>query len=179
MAETESVHPLIEELESAAREPVALASRAPDATEVDGVVERIQLLGRYLDTLRGRVTAPYQLTARDYDILARLYRSGAPYRLTPTHLALGTAAPATTVTSRLDRLERRGLIARISDPNDRRSLLAQLTDEGRALFREVVVEQGRQEAELFGQLRAGQLDQLSDLLTVVLAGCQHRLTHPL
>jgi DNA-binding MarR family transcriptional regulator len=183
MPETEAAVAAIQSLESTFVDRVGIhpalvqAASASDGSGdvADGIVERIHLLGRHLDTLRGRVTAPYQLTARDFDILARLYRSGEPYRLTPTHLAIGTAAPATTVTSRLDRLERRGLIARVADPNDRRSLLAELTAEGRALFRRVVVDQRRQEAELFGELPSGQLEQFHDLLGTMLIGCQSRL----
>jgi len=145
---------------------------------VEGVVERIHLIGRYLDTLRGRITAPHQITARDYDILARLFWVGEPHRLTPTQLAAGTAAPATTVTSRLDRLERRGLIRRVADPGDRRSLLAELAPEGVVLFRRIVADQACHEAELLSDLSTGELRQLRELLASVMESCQQRLGAP-
>ena len=36
------------------------------------------------------------------------------------------------MTSRIDRLERRGFVRRLADPNDRRGVLIELTDEGLA-----------------------------------------------
>ena len=41
-----------------------------------------------------------------------------------------------TITGLIDGLERKGLVSRKPNPDDRRSLLATLTDEGRALQRE-------------------------------------------
>ncbi|HWH01878.1 MAG TPA: MarR family transcriptional regulator [Pilimelia sp.] len=145
---------------------------------VEGVVERIHLIGRYLDTLRNQITAPHQLTPRDYDILARLFWTGPPHRLTPTQLAAGTASPPATITSRLDRLERRGLIDRSPDPGDRRSLLAQLTPAGAGMFRQIVAEQARHEAKLFSDLAAEDLVRLRDLLEAVMASCQRDLGRP-
>lgn len=147
----------------------------PIDAPVAGVVERIHLLSRYLDTLRGQVTAPHQLSARDYDILARLFRAGPPHRLTPTQLAANTHAPATTVTSRLDRLERRGLLRRLADPRDRRSLLAELTDEGANLFGSIVTEQARRERELIGGLPGDDLERLGELLAGLMRRCESQL----
>lgn len=153
----------------------AMADRAEAVEDVEEVVERIHVIGRYLEALRGRITTPYRLTARDYDVLSRLFRAGSPHRLTPTQLAAGTAAPATTVTSRLDRLERRGLLVRVVDAKDRRSLLAELTPEGAALFQLVAADQARAEADLFGALPDAELDHLRGLLGIVMECCRARL----
>jgi hypothetical protein len=66
----------------------------------------------------------------------------------------------------------------VADPRDRRSLLAELTAEGRTLFRRIVAEQERQEAELFGELPAGDLQRLRDVLAAVMESCQRRLNKP-
>lgn len=142
---------------------------------VEGVVERVHLLARYLDTVCTTLASPYGLTARDYDLLARLYWIGAPHRLKPTQLAAGTQAPTTTITSRLDRLEKHGLIRRLADPHDRRSLLAELTDEGLARFRTIVVEQARVERELLGALPDDDLRTLRELLQKAMDACESRL----
>lgn len=145
---------------------------------VEGVVERIHLIERYLERLGSQTAAPYGVSTRDYDILARLFWTGAPHQLTPTQLATGTQAPATTITSRLDRLERQGWVSRVADPNDRRSLLARLTGEGEQLFRRIVVDHARAEEALFDGIAVRELERLRVLLDAVMARCEERLGPP-
>lgn len=142
---------------------------------VERVVDRILISARYLERLTGALAAPQDIALSDYEILARLFWVGPPHRLRPSQLATGTMAPATTVTSRLDRLERRGLIRRVPDPTDRRSLAAELTDTGRALFIRIVEQQARAEREIFGQLPEDDLDTLADLLRQVMVLLEDRL----
>lgn len=51
---------------------------------------------------------------------------------TVSQLAAAIGARPTTLTSVLDRLEKRGLIARVARAGDRRSILIELTEPGRA-----------------------------------------------
>jgi DNA-binding MarR family transcriptional regulator len=53
------------------------------------------------------------------------------------------------VTQLVDRLEADGLVARVPDPSDRRSILASITTEGRARHAAAAVILDRTEAELF------------------------------
>jgi DNA-binding MarR family transcriptional regulator len=55
---------------------------------------------------------------------------GAMGRITPSDLARLTGLPAATLTGYIDRLGRRGLVRRVDNPDDRRSYLLELTDEG-------------------------------------------------
>ena len=48
------------------------------------------------------------------------------------------------MTNRLDNMERRGVIRRIDDPDDRRGVIVELTDEGRRLWDEAVGAQARE-----------------------------------
>lgn len=142
---------------------------------VERVVDRVLISARYLERLAASLSAPYDIQLSDYEILARLFWVGPPHRLRPSQLAIGTMAPATTVTSRLDRLERRALIRRVPDPADRRSLAAELTDAGRELFIQIVEQQARAEREIFGQLPEADLDTLADLLRKVMVLLEDRL----
>ncbi|MEV6595872.1 MarR family transcriptional regulator [Actinoplanes sp. NPDC051346] len=144
----------------------------------EGVVERIHLISRYLANACGRIAAPHAISARDYDILARLYWTGEPYRLAPSQLAAGTQAPATTITNRLDRLERLDLLRRVPAPTDRRSMLAELTEHGVELFRAIVVEQATLERAVFARLPADDLAQLRDLLDRTMQACQEEFGPP-
>ncbi len=56
--------------------------------------------------------------------------------ITPTALALWMAAPATTVSSFIKRLEKRGHAERVPNPTDGRSYRLQLTAEGRRVHKQ-------------------------------------------
>ncbi|MBP2476701.1 DNA-binding MarR family transcriptional regulator [Crossiella equi] len=131
---------------------------------VEGVVDRLHLASRYLERLAAECAAPQGLSSADYEILARLYWVGPPHRLTPTQLAAGTLSPATTITSRLERLQKAGLIIRAASANDRRSTPAELTDEGRRVFLSVVTEQARRERDAISPMGNAELGELEGLL---------------
>src|ERR1700755_878662 len=73
------------------------------------------------------------LQSGEFDVLATLRRSGAPYMLSPTRLYEAAMISSGGMTARLDRLERAGLTERRPDPNDRRGKLIALTEQGRKL----------------------------------------------
>ncbi|WP_176960092.1 MarR family winged helix-turn-helix transcriptional regulator [Lentzea jiangxiensis] len=122
---------------------------------------------KYLDFLATEIAAPHGLNRADYEILARLFWIGPPHRLTPKQFANGTLSPATTITSRLDRLEKAGLVVRELDPSDRRSSPATLTDAGREIFLRTVAGQAERERDLFTALPGTDLETLRDLLRQV------------
>ena len=68
------------------------------------------------------------------------------------------------VTQLVDRLEADGLVNRTSDPNDRRSRFAVLTDAGRAAYARGSEIQMQAERELFGVLTLAESDTLHHLL---------------
>lgn len=155
---------------------VRLAPEIDPVTE--GVVERVHLIARALDLACAEIATPHGINTRDYDILARLYWTGEPHRLTPTQLANGTGTPTTSITSRLDRLERLGLLRRVPAEHDRRSLLAEMTPEGIELFRDMVREQARVETAAFRRLDEEDLVRLRDLLEKALSACQETMPAP-
>src|SRR6201995_5900529 len=68
------------------------------------------------------------------------------------------------VTQLVDRLEADGLLSRTSDPSDRRSRLAVLTDAGRAAYAKGSAIQMQTERELFGVLTETGSETLHTLL---------------
>jgi DNA-binding MarR family transcriptional regulator len=87
--------------------------------------------------LRERLIAaavePTALPPEDYPIYVLV---GAEGPWTPTALADRTKMPLSTVLFRLRRVERRGHLERIPNPDDRRSYLVRLTPAGEALLAE-------------------------------------------
>jgi MarR family transcriptional regulator, organic hydroperoxide resistance regulator len=107
------------------------------------------------------------LTSAEVNALANL-SDGVPR--TVSVLARLVGAAPTTLTSVLDRLERRGHVTRGRHPSDRRALLIELTPTGRRAARTIRQAIGRLErhalagldAEAIAGLRAG-LDALAEV----------------
>ena len=85
-----------------------------------------------------RVVARHGLVRGTFDVLSALRRAGLPFSLTPKQLAQSLMLSGAGMTSRLDRLEQLHLVARLPEPNDRRSLKIQLTQKGVKLIDEVI-----------------------------------------
>ncbi|WP_426107470.1 MarR family transcriptional regulator [Massilia sp. TSP1-1-2] len=68
------------------------------------------------------------------DVLATLKRSGSPYRMAPTALFSSLMITSGTMTHRLKGLEARGLVRRVPNDDDGRSILVQLTANGQELI---------------------------------------------
>lgn len=73
----------------------------------------------------------FGLDTGEFDVLATLRRSGAPFTLRPTELYRSLMISSGGLTARLDRLEKAGLIRRRTPDDDARSLLVELTPEGK------------------------------------------------
>jgi DNA-binding MarR family transcriptional regulator len=89
--------------------------------------------------------APYGLVLKSFNVLAVL--DGDPEPLTPTAIGERTLIAKTSVTSVLDSLERLGLAQRRPHPTSRRSILVELTPQGRATCAEVLHVLHRREAQ--------------------------------
>ena len=94
------------------------------------VIGRILQLSRLLEKQRESVLADFDLTLWSFDMLATLRRQGPPYQLKPTELYGLLMLSSGAMTNRIDRLEKAGLVTRLRDPNDRRSVTVQLTNKG-------------------------------------------------
>ena len=82
--------------------------------------------------------------------LRYLVEADAPMAL--GQLAEKIACVKSNVTQLVDRLENDGLVRRAPDPNDRRSVLATVTAEGRARYQAGALLLAGAEAELMGEL---------------------------
>jgi len=101
--------------------------------------------------------------------LSALRISGPPYRLSPTRLSRGLMLSSAGVTSRIDRLERRGFVRRLADPDDRRGVIIELTDEGREVVDEAVAAIAISDRQLLDRLDPQDVEQLEGLLRKLLA----------
>jgi DNA-binding MarR family transcriptional regulator len=106
----------------------------------------------------------YGLDFAGSDVILTLRRQGHGATLSPSALAKDMMLSTSAMTNRLDRLEKRGLIKRAMDPNDRRGLRIVLSEEGFALADEMVVAHVATEERMLSALTDAERDQLRALL---------------
>lgn len=106
----------------------------------------------------------YGINMASFDVLAALRRSGPPYRRTSGQLAESALVTTGGVTLRVDRLEKAGLVRRERDPDDRRVVYVQLTDEGLRLIDEVADAHFANETRMLSGMSAKDQHALADLL---------------
>lgn len=137
-----------------------------------GVVGRIARLARGFDAAHARTFADFGLRPDEFDVLATLRRHGAPYELNPRELLLTMMVSSGTLTHRLDKLERAGLVQRCADPDDRRCVTVRLTERGREVVDRAVEAHVRREEELLDGLSAAERRRLADLLRRLALGME-------
>jgi DNA-binding MarR family transcriptional regulator len=76
------------------------------------------------------------------------------------------------VTSRIDRLERKGLVRRQDDPNDRRGVRIELTDEGAEVVDAAVAANVAAERQLLERLTPKEIEHLEAILRKLLAAVE-------
>jgi DNA-binding MarR family transcriptional regulator len=133
---------------------------------------------RYLDAGLERVFAEHGLSRGSWDVLASLRRVGPPYRRSPTELYQSLMRTSGAMTNRLQRLERAGLIRRLEAPDDRRSVLVELTAKGRRLVDEIAAEHLANERVLLASLTVAEQTQLADLLRKLLLAFEREQPAP-
>jgi DNA-binding MarR family transcriptional regulator len=123
------------------------ARELPDLDlETEGIVERIYKLERHIDSTMRDTLEAFDLSYGEYKLVMHLRYGGPPYRGKPGKLAKRLGLSTGAMTNRLDNMERRGLIRRLDDPDDRRGVLIELTDEGKRLWDEAVGVQAEKES---------------------------------
>jgi DNA-binding MarR family transcriptional regulator len=104
------------------------------------VTGRLVLCASYYERAVIAVLQPFGLSIADFDVLNTLRRVGDQHGSKPTDLARSSLITTGAMTSRLDRLERSGLIRRMPDPADRRGVLVRLTSQGSKVARQALQE---------------------------------------
>ncbi|MFD6137883.1 MarR family winged helix-turn-helix transcriptional regulator [Isoptericola sp. NPDC060257] len=110
--------------------------------------------------------AARDVTRAELDVLTALRRSGRPLRA--GEITTMTGSPGASITKRLDRLERAGLVGRAVHERDKRGVLVALTTEGEALVDELFPRQIEHERAALADLSEAERAELGRLLAVVL-----------
>lgn len=143
---------------------------------VEGIVDRIGGINRRIRRMHGETLDDHGLTMSDWHVLTSLRWAGKPYRRSAGELARHAELTSGAMTSRLDALEGQGLVRRLRDPEDRRSVLVELTEKGRERHEQAMGIQAQKEALLAEALTDREKEQLNSLLRRVLVTLEAR--HP-
>jgi DNA-binding MarR family transcriptional regulator len=153
-----------------------LADWARERPDLDFTpVAVIYRLGRVRTLLQNRmaeVFAGHQLTPADFLVVVNLRRVGAPYRIPQARLMEVLGLTSGTVSLRLDRLAKRGIVIREPDPNDRRGSMIRLSDDGLRLFDVLAPEHLANEERLLSALTEQERSTLAALLRHLLVSLE-------
>lgn len=129
-----------------------------------GILGRIYRIAGIASGPIGKVFESHGLERGEFDVLATLYRSGAPHELTPTDLYRHLMITSGGLTHRLKCLEEAGLIARAKSDKDGRSSKVRLTDAGRERVLAAYRDDLKLEARLIHGLDQSERAKLVELL---------------
>jgi DNA-binding MarR family transcriptional regulator len=112
-----------------------LARRRPDL-DLRGseITARLFRLREILVATLDRVHAHFGLKPRMFLVLGALYRSGPPYKLSPSTLVRSLMWTSAGLSQLLDRMEAADLIRREAHPEDRRALQVAMSPKGEKLI---------------------------------------------
>jgi DNA-binding MarR family transcriptional regulator len=141
---------------------------------VEGIVDRIAGINRRIKRMHDETLDQLGLTLSDWHVLTALRWAGKPYRRSAGELARRAELTSGAMTSRLDALESEGLVRRLRDPEDRRSVLVELTDKGRRKHEQAMGIQAQKETLLAEALTEREKEQLNALLRRVMITLESR-----
>ncbi len=117
------------------------------------------------DAIQERVTVALKkvgLSYPKYDVLSQLQQANGSLSL--RRLAECQGCAASNITQIVDRLEAEGLVRRVDDPDDRRSVRAELTEEGARFATEGDTQMELVRAQFAAAFTAAERQELARLL---------------
>jgi DNA-binding MarR family transcriptional regulator len=143
--------------------------------EVEGIVDRIGGINRRIKRGHEATLKEFDMTYPEWHVLTALRNGGAR---TPGVLARYLEVSTGAMTSRLDKLENEGLIRRVPDPDDRRSVTVEITEAGRDKWHAAASVQARKEAFFTRALSEPEKKRLNSLLRKVMLAFEEAERNP-
>lgn len=131
------------------------------------VFSRISRLARHLETARRDAFLASGIEGWEFDVLSALRRAGGD-PLSPGALVRQTMVTSGTMSTRLDKLAARGLVAREKDPRDGRAVRVRLLEAGISRVDGAMEGLLRAEREVLAGLTDGERAQLADALRTLM-----------
>jgi DNA-binding MarR family transcriptional regulator len=132
------------------------------------VVGRIMRISRMWDKEIKDFLAGHDLEPGEFDVLSTLRRCGAPYELTAGAFLRASLVTTGAITLRVDRMQAKGLVVRVRDATDRRSVKIRLTALGLEVIDRVLPLHLANEARLLRSLTEQERRSLATTLAHLL-----------
>lgn len=151
-----------------------LKQQRPFATLEEEVFVGLQLAAeRTMEPWARRLRETADLSPVQYNVL-RILRGAGAQGLSAGDIAERLITRSPDVTRLVDRLEKRGLVRRAPDPEDRRAVRVRITEEGNARLAELGDAARALIGDCFGGMERARLETLRDGLADVLERCETR-----
>jgi DNA-binding MarR family transcriptional regulator len=147
-------------------------------TRSHGVVIRLARALALVSPDLEAVADDFEVSLASLEALTMLRLTPSPHRLSQRALGELLMRTSGTLSVRLARLERAGMISREPDPYDARGVIVELTARGRDLVDEAVAARVATEARLLSHLTRDEQDALSALLRKLLVSLEQREAGP-
>ena len=131
-------------------------------------LDRLLRISQLLLRRAEAVCAAHGISFWGFAVLSALRRAGRPYRLSPTALHRSGMVTSGAITKRVAELERAGLVDRVPDEHDGRSLLVRLTAKGRATIDAAVPDYLDLQRQILDSLPKDEQKHLASLLRTLL-----------
>ncbi|HEX4168713.1 MAG TPA: MarR family transcriptional regulator [Bryobacteraceae bacterium] len=129
-----------------------------------GIIGRAGRIMEYVDRALESKFEQYGISRGTFDVLAALKRNGPPYRLSQRDLMRSLLRTSGSMSLRIDTLEREGLVSRVKDRDDRRSVFVTLSTKGSNLLDKIIPEHLANEGSLIAVFTTSEKEQLTALL---------------
>lgn len=129
---------------------------------------RIQRLAVVVEKAVKANAAKHGLDVGEFDVLTTLQRSGPPYALTAGTFLKASMVSSGTITNRIDKMEAKGLVKRVRDGEDRRTVKIHLTEHGHEVTRSVFTDHLANYARLLADVDRDLVDNAAEALRPVL-----------
>ncbi|MGA4839830.1 MarR family winged helix-turn-helix transcriptional regulator [Streptomyces sp. G45] len=133
------------------------------------LLARVQRMNRVLEREMKAFCAAHGVENNgEFDVLTTLRRSGPPYALTAGAFLKAAMVTSGAITNRIDRMEAKGLVERVRDGADRRTVKIRLTDRGKEVTDRLMDEHLRNYARLVDGLDPEECARAAGLLRAFL-----------
>ncbi|MEO8744890.1 MAG: MarR family transcriptional regulator [Candidatus Dormiibacterota bacterium] len=135
-------------------------------------IAAVRAAARYLHLMQDRWADAHGLSEGRMQLLFMLKRFGDGGGISLGHLADLQGVTPRTITGLVDNLEKAGLVERVAEPSDRRSILARLTPAGKARIESLRQPTWKLTSPLTAGFSGEELIQLRHLSLKLLANAQ-------
>jgi DNA-binding MarR family transcriptional regulator len=140
-----------------------------DHDDPAALFSRLQRVVIHLELLQNEAVRDFDISFRDFVILATLRKEPAPHELPVTQIARYVLRPMGSISQGLDRVEDAGLITRAPARDDRRKVLVRLTTDGERFADEVLAAYDLTRKRVFDRLTGDQTERIDAAVTDLLS----------